>query len=124
MNSTLASDFALCPEALIDDQTAQYWRDGYIAFTDVFTLQEVEDARAALSELAHNVVENEGREQKGTFWTLPGARFGIQFEAGYTPQATDADLELRVRKLMIYRLLASDYSSRSAEFGSQSIAPT
>ncbi len=102
MNSTLATNFAPCPETLNDEQIEQYWRDGFLAFTDVLSATEVEETRAALSELVQRVAQCEAPEKKGPFWTLPGTRFGIQFEPGYIPDASDADVELKIRKLMWY----------------------
>ena len=90
-----------CPARLSDEHVEQYWRDGYLAFTDVLTQDEIADAQGALSELVQRVAACEARQQKGPFWTLPGARFGIQFEPGFAPNSSNAaDLELKVRKLM------------------------
>lgn len=95
-------DFPRCPDTLNEEQVQQYWRDGYLAFTDVMSAAEVAETRDALSELVRRVADCDGAEQKGAFWTLPGSRFGIQFEAGYAPVAGDPDVELKIRKLMWY----------------------
>jgi phytanoyl-CoA hydroxylase len=100
MQATLS--FPSCPATLSDEQIQQYWRDGFLAFTDVLSASEVEETRAAISELVQRVAQCENPEKKGPFWTLPGTRFGIQFEPGYEPQVDDPDMELKIRKLMWY----------------------
>jgi phytanoyl-CoA hydroxylase len=100
MNSTIS--FPPCPTALSDEQVAQYWREGYLVFTDVLSAAEVDETKAALSELVQRVANCAAPERKGAFWNLPGSRFGIQFEAGYVPNGDEPDLELKVRKLMWY----------------------
>jgi phytanoyl-CoA hydroxylase len=95
------NDLAPAPNHLSERQIEQCRRDGYIAFRDVLSTEEVEKCKAALSELVQRVANGE-QEKKGPFWTLPGSRFGVQFEAKYVPQDNDKDIELKVRKLMWY----------------------
>lgn len=94
--------FPPCPETLSDEQVQQYQRDGFLAFTDVLSAGEVEETRLALSELVQRVAQCPNPEKKGAFWTLPQTRFGIQFESGYAPEPRDANIELKIRKLMWY----------------------
>jgi hypothetical protein len=103
MTTTQTPDCSLfsAPQTLSPQQIKQCRRDGFIAFKDVLSTQEVEKCKAALTELVQRVA-NGPHEKKGPFWTLPGSRFGVQFEAGYVPQSEDADVELQVRKLMWY----------------------
>jgi phytanoyl-CoA hydroxylase len=99
--SSLPQTLEPAPQSLSEEQIERFQRDGYLAFRDVFTPEEVEAARGALSELVHGLA-NGSREQKESFWIKPGTRFGVQFESGYMPEPTDPDLELKVRKLMWY----------------------
>lgn len=91
-----------CPTSLSDEQIATYRAQGYLAFEQVLTPEEVEKSKAALSTLVQRVAHSPDKKKKGPFWGAPGSKLGIQFEPGYTPDETDADLELKVRKLMWY----------------------
>ncbi|MBV9865660.1 MAG: phytanoyl-CoA dioxygenase family protein [Abitibacteriaceae bacterium] len=88
---------------LSQEQIQQYWRDGYLSFPDVLTTDEIEQAKTALSELVQRVANSTEVDKRGSFWIMPGTEFGVQFEPGYSPQdASDGDVELKVRKLMWY----------------------
>ena len=50
------ADVPSLPEAITDSHVAEYWRDGYIAFENVLTSDEVATAREALSDLIHDKV--------------------------------------------------------------------
>jgi ectoine hydroxylase-related dioxygenase (phytanoyl-CoA dioxygenase family) len=77
---------------------------GYLAFTDVLTPQEVADAREGLTELVQRVAHDPTTVKKGPFWSPQEKRIVVQFEDGYEPAgADDAELELKVRKLMYYQ---------------------
>jgi len=103
MNTQLPTEFPSCPTQLTTAQISQYRDDGYLAFLGVLSPDEVAEARSALSTLVQKVARDERREKKGSFWQLPGSGFGIQFEPGYAPEdASDAELELKIRKLMWY----------------------
>jgi hypothetical protein len=100
----LKNQFAVCPSNLDNDQLVQFQEQGYLAFTDVLTSQEVADAREALTELVQRVANDPTTVKKGPFWSPEGKRIGVQFETGYEPRgADDADLELKVRKLVYYQ---------------------
>jgi phytanoyl-CoA hydroxylase len=94
---------------LSSEQIARFQRDGYIAFENVLSLEEVEKCKIALSRLVREVAQGDS-EKRGAFWTMPqrgaqgqsGKVFGVQFENGYLPDGNDPDLELKVRKLMWY----------------------
>src|SRR5438132_7871842 len=95
--------FETCPERVICRQVEQFQRDGYLAFTDVLTPEEVERARAALSELIVQTVR-QTREQNGVVRRLPDSRCFVQFEPGYVPEEDEGEgmdsVEFKVRKLM------------------------
>jgi hypothetical protein len=97
------SKFPLCPTALTTAHVRQYERDGYLAFTDVLTPREVADAKAALTELVRRVAHHPQAERNGQSWKMPDAPLFVQFEPGFEPRdASAAELELKVRKLMCY----------------------
>lgn len=103
MTLSLASRFPVCPTELSPEQIAQFQRDGYLAFTAVLSDEEVENAKAALSELVLRVARHPDVNPTPTFWGVKGDRVAVQFEPGYNPpppSEADADIELKVRKLM------------------------
>jgi phytanoyl-CoA hydroxylase len=99
--SIISQQLQPAPAYLSAQHIEQCRQDGFIAFKEVLSTQEVETCKAALSELVQRVANGQS-EKKGSFWTLPGRRFGVQFEAGYQPQSDDLAVELKVRKLMWY----------------------
>jgi phytanoyl-CoA hydroxylase len=91
-----------------DEVQAQYERDGFVAFENVLSENEVEEAKNALSDLVRRVATDPKTKQFGEVWK-PGTRaFGVQFETGWAPHERPGqwsaseleDLELKVRKLM------------------------
>jgi phytanoyl-CoA hydroxylase len=99
----LATSHPACPTQLSREQIAQYQRDGYLAFVDVLTPEEVEEARRAISQLVQRVATEPNVNRKGSFWVPPNSKFGVQFETDYVPDNTnETNLELKVRKLMWY----------------------
>ena len=85
-----------CPEDLDDALVAQFHRDGYLAFENVLTAEEVEAAQTALSEVTGWLMD-EARGGRARVWEAKsGARgnyagtqvqeldgpFGIHFEPG------------------------------------------
>jgi phytanoyl-CoA hydroxylase len=99
--STLTHSLEPAPQALSEEQIEQFHRDGYLAFSDVFTPEEVAGARSALTELLQKLIAD-GYEHSGNFWTHVGGQFRVQFEKGYTPDISDPDLELKLRKFQRY----------------------
>lgn len=103
MSTTTLSKYPSCPTSLTKDQIAQYEREGYLAFTEVLSTDEVEKAKAALTELVRLVAHHPGSEKQGNAWMKVGSRLMVQFEKNFIPKdATETDLELKVRKLMYY----------------------
>ncbi len=100
----MQTEYSTCPQMLDKVQQQLFQEQGYLAFTDVISPQEVSDARDALSELVQRVANDPTTVKKGPFWSPEGKRISVQFEKGYEPQGADeADLELNVRKLMYYQ---------------------
>lgn len=99
-----AIQYPPCPTHLTEADCAQFERDGYLAFTGVLTPEEVEQARAGITELVQRVAHDPTIERKGPFWSPRDKRIVVQFEKGYEPHgADDEELELKVRKLMYYQ---------------------
>lgn len=91
--------------ALGAEDIEHFEREGYLAFHDALTPQEVDAARDAISELVQRLVQSPNITRKGPFRIAAGDDFGVQFEAGYEPENEGpdvnlAEIELQVRKLM------------------------
>jgi phytanoyl-CoA hydroxylase len=100
----IAVKYPTCPSSLTQEQVEQFHRDGYLAFHNVLTPEEVEAAQAGLSELITMVAKSPNIMKKGTFWAVEGKRIVVSFERGYVPQdAETEEIELKVRKLMYYQ---------------------
>ena len=75
------------PDAITDEHVARYHRDGFLAVASVYTLTEVESAKAALADLIDGKA---GPEYKG-----------VQFEPGVDVSGLRGEeRELYVRKVM------------------------
>src|SRR5207248_4643098 len=85
LGKMLNTAFETCPERLSAAHGEQFQRDGYLAFIDVLTPEEVQHARDALSELICRTV-GQTREEQSTFRRLPDSRCYVQFEPGYVPE--------------------------------------
>ena len=89
--SQLISAPALCPARLDTEQIAQYARDGYIAFADVVSPEEIEAAKSSLRGLVdglrdhHHSVKN----GDGEIWADSNSRQKIQFQKGAEPIGSD-----------------------------------
>lgn len=92
--------------SLTPAQRRQFESEGYLAFENVLTEEEVTRARQALSDLVAALARDPAAVQKGTLLQRPGARLMVQFEKEYAAgRGADLDLaevELKVRKLMSY----------------------
>ena len=105
-----------CPDALRPEHFEQYREIGCVAFENVLTPNEVEAARAALSEITCRLMQcahrgevefkeqpNATKNYAGTQIFNPDTGFGIHFEAGVDPLALPVDqAELHFRKLYSY----------------------
>ncbi len=101
MKVTQKSKWAACPTRLTAEQARQYERNGFLAFTDVLSAREAEDAKAALSGLVRHVAHHPAVRRDGAAWITPAGPLYVQFEPRFVPTAADNDeLELKVRKLM------------------------
>lgn len=93
-----------CPDRISNQARAAFERDGFVAFENALSAEEVQEARAALSELVLGVARNAQSKRFGDVWKPGVGAFGVQFEKGWAPDAiasaSSEDVELRVRKLM------------------------
>jgi len=91
-----------CPEVLSDELKAQFARDGYLAFTDVLSQDEVENAFQSLTSIAEHLRGNhqKTRNHYGEVWSdEQNSGPMIQFEKSAPPAGSDdPDLELKIRK--------------------------
>ncbi|MCG3148831.1 MAG: hypothetical protein PCFJNLEI_02280 [Verrucomicrobiae bacterium] len=99
--------FPACPTTLTQPERDQFQRDGFLAFTDVLSSSEVATACATLSELVQRSVRDADFSFKaGRNAQSKSSRFFVQFEPSQQGidihTQSDAELELRVRKLMWY----------------------
>jgi phytanoyl-CoA hydroxylase len=96
-----------CPDALTASDVARYQRDGFVAFEQVLTADEVEEARRSTSELVRLAFDT-GRTCSigdGRFTERDrgdgGDRFYVQYEAGTDGSRLARETcESHVRKLM------------------------
>jgi phytanoyl-CoA hydroxylase len=109
---SFAPDFQLtrCPESLTDDLIRQFQSDGYLAFSNVLSGEEVEAARCALQDITRSMVLDPESDytppEAGAGGNQGGARFGrrggpcsMHLEKGFDPAGkTPEEIELRVRK--------------------------
>ncbi len=106
-----------CPDAIDQAHIDQFQRDGYLAFEDVLSLDEVESTRTALTELATGLIlkaqQNRARvvpQNESASRNYSGARiqendgpFGVHFEPGFDPLSLSVEeAELKIRKLYSY----------------------
>lgn len=101
MSNTALMAVPTCPLRLSSEQVAQYQRDGFIAFADVISLPEIEDAKASLLTITealcvhHRVVQN----GYGEVWESLENASKVQFLRGHEPTGPDdPELHQKVRK--------------------------
>ena len=111
-SSSTSEMFPDCPESLTEDQLACYSEQGFLAFEEGLTSEEVERARLAITAVIEQNAFNEERSSyeppKGESNNHSGAVFRsksgplmIQLEPGFTPSPERrAEIEPKVRKLM------------------------
>ena len=115
MNEAIGSRFADCPESLTRKQLEQYGDQGYLAFENALSRQEVEAALADISHIIRKYAFNEelaewtpgegsGTNYSGARCKKKGGECGFWLEAGYEPHPDKLDeLEMNVRKLMWFQ---------------------
>ena len=103
-----------CPEYLSEDQLGIYWKQGYLAFENALSREEVDEAAAAISELVARYAFNdeicEMRPGKPGHTNNSGAKFSSKVspffflaEPGYRPDPSrKEELEMKLRKLFSY----------------------
>ena len=104
------------PGKLTPDHLDQYRESGYLAFENVLTEGEVVEARSALTEITHRLLDK-AREGNAKLQERPNAKknyagiqvidpdggWGIHFESGIDPLALpNEEAELKFRKLHGY----------------------
>lgn len=96
---SLSTTYPPCPITLTTAEIEQYHRDGYLAFTDVLSAEEVQASKASLSSIVERL-RHEHRTLKNSYGRVWGSgSVMIQFEQGYEPTgADDPEAELKVRK--------------------------
>ncbi|MDQ3814055.1 MAG: phytanoyl-CoA dioxygenase family protein [Armatimonadota bacterium] len=102
MSNTTSTDFSPCPVELTDAQIEQYRRDGYLAFTDILSPEEVAGAKDELARLIEELRHNHTTSSNGygVLWSSTTGKFKVQFERGQEPASDDdPDAELKARKL-------------------------
>lgn len=112
MHTEVYTIFQECPTQLSYEQIEQYWRDGYLAFENALSSDEVAEAKSALEEIVNRYAFNEALsnyiapDSSGKVWggacfcAKEGGLF-FQFERGYEPQKENAKaLYASVRKFM------------------------
>ncbi|WOO40883.1 phytanoyl-CoA dioxygenase family protein [Rubellicoccus peritrichatus] len=112
MNLTLSDTQDTCPSSLSQQQVDLYHEQGYLAFENVLSSDEIEAAREGFSALVRKYTfdskQMEYHPPQTTKDHSGNARFQskdsdfmIQFERGYTPIPGDYEgMELQVRKFM------------------------
>jgi len=111
-NKTVYSD---CPTELSEGQLASYWNEGFLAFENALSPEEVAEARQGLSDIFRSYAFNEdvaeyrpGTSEKTNY---AGASFKsktsecfVILEPGYEPNPDNLDeLELKVRKAAYFQ---------------------
>ena len=111
------SKMEVCPAQLNESHIDRYHQRGYLAFEDVLSAQEVEEARSALSKICRELMERahtgEARiEERGHEATQnysgkqvldPNSNFAIHFEKGIDPLTLlPTEAETKYRKLTEY----------------------
>lgn len=104
-----------CPTQLSDEQLATYWKEGYLAFENALSPEEVAEACQGLSDVVRSYAFNDevaeyqpgiedGSNYGGVNFKSKTSRCFVQLEPGYQPKPDDLDeLELKVRKLAYYQ---------------------
>jgi len=111
--SAVAPVLDVCPDALDESLIEQFHRDGYLAFENVLTTDEVEAARAALTELHSDVFQHalDGnakvreanpratKNYSGMQIIHPDGGYGFHYEPGINPVDLSLDeAEAKFRK--------------------------
>lgn len=99
---------------LSEDQLKQFQNDGYLAFTDVISADEVREARAAFSRITRELVTDPASEYSpprkvskdgysGASYKRASSESFLQMESGFDPEGKPLEeVELQVRKYMSF----------------------
>ena len=111
--------FDKCPTTLSRKQLETYRTQGFLAYEQMLSREEVESALESIRRLNRELIgfsksspekvrtngkSSGGYTDAGTFLFLSGTEFFIQYQAGEDPLALKPEeAELRIRKLMNFR---------------------
>jgi phytanoyl-CoA hydroxylase len=107
----MKTTFPSCPTGLSASQISEYHENGYLAFTDVLSPEELQGAREGLSALIERLRISAKADFKrtkvqnttGAYLKCPSSNFFLQLESQTDPASdTPEEFELKVRKLMHY----------------------
>lgn len=101
MTQQQISTLANCPTQLDESQIARFARDGYIAFQNVLSPDEVETAKASLLALINDLRPNHRvlKNQYGQVWADTQSALKLQFQNGVDLETLDeAETADKVRK--------------------------
>jgi phytanoyl-CoA hydroxylase len=101
----------LCPDRLSETQLAQFREDGYLAFEQVLSQEEVQAAGRALRGLTERTLADadgtewhypeKGGQQGGAWAKKKDSRLFLQLESGWDPRGQTVDeVDLKLRKYM------------------------
>lgn len=109
------TDHPDCPTELSEEQLASYWKDGYLAFENALSPEEVAESCQGLSDIFRSYAFNEeiAEYRPGTSedTNYSGASFKsktskcfVILEPGYEPNPDDLDeIEMKVRKTAYFQ---------------------
>jgi phytanoyl-CoA hydroxylase len=111
MSTTLdcpVTEIQPCPQTLSNDQIVQFKEQGYLAFSDVLTPEEVTSARESLKKLTIDLASSPfsrytppatGGNTSGASYQRPDAPCSMTLEKGFDPAGkTPEEIELKVRR--------------------------
>jgi phytanoyl-CoA hydroxylase len=111
-----------CPDSLTPDHLHRFRSEGYLAFANVLSPNELRDARDALSDLTHRLTQANGDDvtfvtgksnaagiHSGAVFRFKANSCFMQLEPGFDPTGSSFEqLELHVRKYMNFVCEAAD----------------
>ncbi len=111
----MLSNYPTAPATLSDEQVAQFRRDGYLAFENLLSPEEVIEATDALRDIVHGLAsdpanyrvhekDHVNRAGSGGWYQRKDERGFAQLEPDFNPEGKSLEeIDLGVRKLMYFR---------------------
>jgi phytanoyl-CoA hydroxylase len=106
--NSIFSEISSCPTALSNDQIVQFNEQGYLAFRDVLTTDEILEARAAISRLTRDLVTSPttkytpfvpGVNRRGATYRRLDSECSMVLEQGFDPAGlSPEEIELKARR--------------------------